>query len=200
MSDFTQTTFFAPKDSLITGNPAKLVKGVEVDAELAAIAVAIASKYDKTTAAANVATGKRKVTGTVRSYTITLADDPELAGITLAAGNWEIRQFLCFNGTLSGAGGIQLTQSFTGTGSFDRKIWRGYVNGADVNVINSISSSSIVTHATITTLSDANWVMIEGMFRVTVSGNFAVNWAQQSSVANGTQLNAGSYVVCQPVA
>ena len=46
MSNYTQTTFFAPKDALLTGNPAKLIKGSEVDPELAAIATAIATKFD----------------------------------------------------------------------------------------------------------------------------------------------------------
>jgi hypothetical protein len=48
MSDYAQITLFTPKDALITGNPLKLVRGSEVDAELAAIAVAIATKYDST--------------------------------------------------------------------------------------------------------------------------------------------------------
>lgn len=46
MSNYTQVTFFGPKDALTTGNAAKLIKGVEVDAELAAIASAILSKLD----------------------------------------------------------------------------------------------------------------------------------------------------------
>lgn len=46
MSDYTQVTFFAPKDALGTGNPSKLIKGTEVDPELAAIATAMSSKYD----------------------------------------------------------------------------------------------------------------------------------------------------------
>jgi hypothetical protein len=53
MSDYSQTTYFAPKDSLITGNPAKLVKGSEVDPELAAISAAIISKYDSADIASN---------------------------------------------------------------------------------------------------------------------------------------------------
>lgn len=46
MSNYTQVTFFAPKDLLITGNPAKLVKGSEVDPEFLAISTAIATKAD----------------------------------------------------------------------------------------------------------------------------------------------------------
>lgn len=46
MSNYVQTTFFAPKDALLTGNPLKLIKGADVDPEFAAIAVAIATKFD----------------------------------------------------------------------------------------------------------------------------------------------------------
>lgn len=48
MSNYVQITSFAPKDALLTGNPAKLIKGSEFDPEFAAIAVAIATKYDAT--------------------------------------------------------------------------------------------------------------------------------------------------------
>lgn len=46
MSNYSQITFFAPKDSLLSGNPAKIIKGADVDPEFAAISVAIATKYD----------------------------------------------------------------------------------------------------------------------------------------------------------
>lgn len=48
MSDYTQSTFFAPKDSLASGNPDKVILGAELDPELSAISTAIASKYDST--------------------------------------------------------------------------------------------------------------------------------------------------------
>jgi hypothetical protein len=51
LSNYTQTTFFAPKDALLSGNPLKLIKGADIDPELAAIAVAIASKYDASSVA-----------------------------------------------------------------------------------------------------------------------------------------------------
>lgn len=54
MSNYAQITSFGPKDALITGNPAKLVKGAEIDPELAAIAAAIQSKLDATSLATEV--------------------------------------------------------------------------------------------------------------------------------------------------
>ena len=46
MSNYTKATNFASKDSLSTGNPAKIIKGTEIDAEFTAIASAISSKAD----------------------------------------------------------------------------------------------------------------------------------------------------------
>lgn len=46
MSDYTPATDFAAKDALSTGNPSKLVKGVEVSAEFTAIQTAVNSKAD----------------------------------------------------------------------------------------------------------------------------------------------------------
>jgi hypothetical protein len=46
MSNYTPSTDFAAKDSLLSGNPAKVVKGTEFSAEFTSIAAAISSKYD----------------------------------------------------------------------------------------------------------------------------------------------------------
>lgn len=44
MSDYVKATNFFAKDALLTGNPDKLIKGAEIDAEYNAIATAIATK------------------------------------------------------------------------------------------------------------------------------------------------------------
>jgi hypothetical protein len=46
MSNYTQTTSFTPKDSLPSGNPAKIIKGADFDAEFSAISAAVATKAD----------------------------------------------------------------------------------------------------------------------------------------------------------
>lgn len=46
MSNYVKITDYAAKDALLTGNPAKLVKGTEIGADFDAVAVAIATKYD----------------------------------------------------------------------------------------------------------------------------------------------------------
>ena len=47
MSDYNKATNFATKDSLLTGNPAKAIKGTELDNEFNAIAGAIATKAEQ---------------------------------------------------------------------------------------------------------------------------------------------------------
>jgi len=44
MTDYTQSTNFATKDALTSGNPLKIVKGTEINTEFANISVAIATK------------------------------------------------------------------------------------------------------------------------------------------------------------
>lgn len=46
MADYIKITDYAAKDALLTGNPAKLVKGVEIGADFDAVAVAVATKHD----------------------------------------------------------------------------------------------------------------------------------------------------------
>jgi hypothetical protein len=46
MSSYTKSTNFASKDNLTSGNPAKIVKGTEIDTEFNNIATAINSKQD----------------------------------------------------------------------------------------------------------------------------------------------------------
>lgn len=46
MTDYVKATDFASKDALLSGNPAKVIKGTEIDTEYNAIAVAVATKAD----------------------------------------------------------------------------------------------------------------------------------------------------------
>lgn len=55
MSNYSQLTDFSAKDDLVSGDPEKLAKGADIDAEFDAISVAIASKED--TSNKNAASG-----------------------------------------------------------------------------------------------------------------------------------------------
>ena len=46
MANYVKSTNFATKDALLSGNPAKIIKGTEIDDEYNAIAVAVSTKAD----------------------------------------------------------------------------------------------------------------------------------------------------------
>lgn len=66
MSNYTKATDFAAKDTLITGNPAKVIKGVDINTEFTAIETAIATKYDSATLGAS---GGSSLVGFIQSGT-----------------------------------------------------------------------------------------------------------------------------------
>ena len=72
MSNYTKATDFESKDDLPSGNPAKIVKGSEIDAEFVAIATAIASKSNTAdpTFTGTVTATTVNVTGTLTAGTI----------------------------------------------------------------------------------------------------------------------------------
>ena len=72
MSDYTKTTNFAAKDTLPSGNAAKVVKGTEIDTEFNNIATAIATKKDSSQTI--TLTGDATGSGTT-SIAVTVADD-----------------------------------------------------------------------------------------------------------------------------
>ncbi len=64
MSNYVKSTDFAVKDGLASGNPAKLVKGTEIDTEFNNIASAVSSKADSLDAA---------LTGTTTAVNLTVS-------------------------------------------------------------------------------------------------------------------------------
>ena len=73
MSDYTKTTNFATKDSLTTGDPAKIVKGVEINTEFNNIATAVNSKSNSASPAftGTMTAVTVNVSGTLTAGTIT---------------------------------------------------------------------------------------------------------------------------------
>jgi len=72
MSNYTKLTNFAAKDAMVSGNPAKVIKGTEVGAEFDAIAVAVNSKANlaSPTFTGTVTVANLTATGTVSLSTI----------------------------------------------------------------------------------------------------------------------------------
>jgi len=82
MSNYTQTTNFATKDALASGNPLKIVKGTEINVEFANIATAVATKADL---ASPTLTGATITTSTIDSSTIGATTPSTGAFTTLSA-------------------------------------------------------------------------------------------------------------------
>lgn len=64
MSNYVKSTNFAVKDALLSGNPAKIIKGTEINTEFDNIATAVSSKADANNAA---------LTGTTTAVNLTLS-------------------------------------------------------------------------------------------------------------------------------
>ena len=72
MSNYTKTTNFAVKDTLASGNPAKIIKGTEINSEFDNIATAVATKSDlaSPTFTGTLTASTVTVTGTLTAGTI----------------------------------------------------------------------------------------------------------------------------------
>jgi len=72
MSDYTKATNFAVKDTLASGNPAKIIKGSEINTEFDSIATAVATKANTAspTFTGTVTAPTVSVTGTLTAGTI----------------------------------------------------------------------------------------------------------------------------------
>lgn len=109
MSDYVQIVSFGPKDSLPSGNPGKLIKGVEQDAELTAISIAIASKFD----AADVASQAQAEALTLDTVLITPLRANDIlvqaagAGLSITSGVFAIGS-VANTGVLVNANDIEL--------------------------------------------------------------------------------------------
>lgn len=125
MSNYTQNTFFGPKDSLSSGDASKLIKGTEFDAEFSEISTAIATKYDS----GNIATNTEAAALTSDTVLLTPAKFKHAIGngsYDLAAGTTvggtavvdESRTLTAGNG-LTGGGTLAANRTFAvgaGTG------------------------------------------------------------------------------------
>lgn len=73
MADYVKSTNFAVKDSLTTGNPAKVVKGTEIDVEFNNIASAVSSKLDSS---------NPTITGSLTAGSLIVGSQPSKATIS----------------------------------------------------------------------------------------------------------------------
>lgn len=158
MSNYVQSTNFATKDALPSGDPLKIIKGTEFNTEFVNIATAIASKADfvagtegdvkgPASSTDNALTRFDGATGKIIQNSVgILTDAGALSGVTMAAGVITSGTLAVANGgtgatTLAGAGITTLsgTQTFTGSKTF--------TGGITSNDYNFNATSSIYLQA-----------------------------------------------------
>lgn len=144
-----------------------------------------------------------KVSATDRSSATTgttLTDDPELSGLALAAGTYEIHVML-FAASASSTPDIKTAWDFSGTwttpvralngpgttatgGATANTEWR-----ADGQAANSAAAYSLAATSDYSVIHEECHDVV-----VTVAGDFSLQWAQQTSDANATSVKPGSYI------
>lgn len=150
-------------------------------------------------------TRKENITTKVNA---TLANDTELAGISLGVGTWEIVVMIFCSNPTSATPDLKTQWSFTGTWNTPLRHCEGpsstNVSGSDVltpmkfraAATNADSAYGLNASTAYTTVEERCAAVV-----VTVAGTWALSWAQNSlDAANGTAVNPGSYVKVRQIA
>lgn len=171
MSNYTKSTDFASKDSLASGNAAKIVKGTEIDTEFNNIATAVATKADL---------ASPTFTGTVTAGTVT-------------AGTVNITALTATTATISGGsitGITDLAVADGGTGASTAANARanlGTVADTASNGIAARTASNTLTARTITAgtgISVTNGDGVSGDPTIANSGVTSVNGSTGALTVN----------------
>jgi hypothetical protein len=144
-------------------------------------------------------------------FSTTLADDPELAGIPLAVGVYEIELVGYF--TLATTNTQKLKTRWGFTGSWNGAVAARTIIGpgsaqtaapANVTEVNlqavHIGDQDAIYDTVAGTGSYSNFRELCGEAIVTVQGNLSLQWAQSVTSANATTLQEGSYFRVRKVA
>jgi hypothetical protein len=187
MSNYNKATNFATKDTLPSGNPLKIVRGVEIDTEFNSIATAILSKSDSisptftgtATFVDLTAVGTATFTTLSASSTVSgagfsnyLASPPAIGGTAPAAGSFTS----VTTPSVTNAGSLELTA----TGA---NIITASTNGTQRMQIDAAGTVTVGDSVRNVEVSSAGTVAIttgsSERFRVDSSGNFSTNAGAQ---------------------
>ena len=202
MSNYSKITDFAAKDALSTGNPAKLVKGTEIDDELVAISGAIASKantaaptFTGTTAVADLtASGAATVTGA-----LTVSGASSLQAVTataVVADTLTLDSGIVFEGATEDA--FETTITFTDP-TADRTITFPNSTGT-VALTSDINNTSIASASGTYSVSSSTSITISISSHGRTAGdlvylNFTSGTAASSEFTVTSVTDANTYIV-----
>lgn len=135
---------------------------------------------------------------TSRTSTTAQTADPDLAGIALEVGTYEVKvRYIATGVGSASAGGLATSWGFTGTASAVRgSTGPGFSStnsGAAENLRTNGASMGLTTQFYFVATTSTT-IFEEGIVTVSVAGDFSVNWAQAASNATSTSLLSGSYV------
>ncbi len=150
-----------------------------------------------------------KPSNTSRTSTTTVTDDPDLSGIALGVGTWEV-VFRIFAFSNAGtAAGLKTSWGFTG--SVNTALVRhcqgpGRDNTAVSDVIVDVvmrgvaMSSGVLYGLGFSSAAYSQITEASANVVVTVAGNLSLQWAQQTSNATATTVAGESYVTYRQIA
>lgn len=150
---------------------------------------------------------KYKAGSTGRINTTTLLDDPDLSGVTLDPGDYDIEIVIFM--TISGSGATNATPRFKTrwafTGSWSGGMRSCHGPGSSNNTADPGAATQITMRGYDATTQDAVYSILNGSaytaiiekarVTVTATGNLSLRWAQQTANnANTDNVQAGSYI------
>lgn len=143
-----------------------------------------------------IAISRSKPAATARSSTTTPTNDPDLTcALTVAVATWAVDLWLPIWGTGSGAAGIKLDMTFTGTTPASLYAVTGVVNGALAAAYQAQTGAVVFSAAALTNAaSTPDWVRLSGTLATTTAGTLSLQWSQNSSSASAINIGQGAWM------
>jgi hypothetical protein len=141
-----------------------------------------------------------KSANTSRTSTTTLANDGDLV-LALTSGTWEYELLVSWRNVTSVTPDLKTAVVYSGTRTLHIGAVMTY-SGSSVGLSMNTSAGSLESgFATLASNPDEDYTLIiKGTITVTDAGNLQFQWAQVSSSADATRVNAGSRFTARKIA